>query len=277
MTNPPVVARLSSADSMIGVGYGFGLFREALGILRRQPDLWSLAALPIVLTAAAFAAAVMLLTTFFGEIHAFATGWLPALAANAWYQWLWIGPAVAILWLVGKALLVALVIAALVAAFMLANLLAAPFLDALALRVEVLETGALPPEGGGGLRAIVRDGAQAVREELRRLVFFAAVWAAVTVAGVLIPGGQLLVPPVLIAFTIFFLPLDYASYTLDRRGMSFARKRAWLSANSAVAAGFGATGFALCAIPVLNFAATPVLVIAGTLLALRLPEPSPSA
>ncbi len=33
-------------------------------------------------------------------------------------------------------------------------------------------------------------------------------------------------------------------------------------------------GFLLCAIPVLNLAATPVLVIAGTLLALRLPEPA---
>lgn len=274
MTNPPAASRHTRRDSMTGAADGFGLFREALGILRREPGLWSLAALPMVLTAAAFAAAVMLLTTFFGEIHAFVTGWLPALAANAWYQWLWIGPAVAILWLVGKALLVALAIAMFVAAFVLANLLAAPFLDALALRVEALEAGVPPPEGESGLRAIVRDGAHAVREELRRLAFFVAVWAGVTVAGIVIPGGQLLVAPVLTAFTIFFLPLDYASYTLDRRHLSFARKRAWLSANAAVAAGFGATGFLLCAIPVLNLAATPVLVIAGTLLALRLPEPA---
>ena len=260
---------------MSGAAYGFGLIREALGILRRERRLWSLASVPILATALALAGAVILITAFFPEIHAFATGWLPALDASAWYEWLWIGPAVAVLWLLGRVLLVALSVAGAVAAFILANLVSAPFLDALALRVESLEAGTPAPEAEGSFIAIVRDGAQALREELRRLAFFVTVWIGVTLAGIVIPGAQLLVAPALAGFTIFFLPLDYASYTLDRRRVSFARKRAWLFAHRAVAAGFGTAGFALCAVPGINLAATPVLVIAGTLLAMRLPEPQP--
>lgn len=109
---------------------------------------------------------------------------------------------------------------------------------------------------------------------LRRLAFFVAVWLAVSALGLLIPGGQLLVAPVLTGFTIFFLPLDYASYTLDRRKLTFVRKRDWLLAHRGVIAGFGATSFALCVLPGVNLFATPVLVVAGTLLALRLPEPA---
>ena len=271
MTN----STLPATGSMSGVAYGFGLIREALGILRHERSLWPLASVPILATALALAAAIALLTVFFAEIQAFATGWLPALDATAWYEWLWVGPAIAVLWLLGRVLLLALFVAAVVAAFIGANLVAAPFLDALALRVEALEAGTRLPDGEGGFAAVVRDGLHAFLEELRRVAFFAAVWIGVTLAGIVIPGAQLLVAPVLTGFTIFFLPLDYASYTLDRRHLTFARKRAWLSAHSAVAAGFGATGFALCAIPGINLTATPVLVIAGTLLASRLPEPPP--
>ena len=73
--------------------------------------------------------------------------------------------------------------------------------------------------------------------------------------------------------SIFFLPLDYASYALDRRQLTFRDKRAWLLSNKPAVAGFGAAAFLTCAVPGLNFAAMPLLVVGGTLLALRHPQP----
>ena len=108
-----------------------------------------------------------------------------------------------------------------------------------------------------------------MREELRRLVFFLGVWLLLAILGVLVPGGQVVAPPLMTLFTLFFLPLDYASYTLDRRRLSFRQKRQWLLGHAGSMLGFGLAAFLVCAIPVLNLLAMPVLVVSGTLLALR--------
>jgi uncharacterized protein involved in cysteine biosynthesis len=274
VTNPAVRdLPLAETGSLRGAAYGFGLFPEALGVLQHQRSLWTLAAVPVALATVALLGALGVAVSFLGELQGLATDWIPALEATAWYQWLWIGPGIAFFWLVGKALFLALLMALVVGALLLANLVSAPFLDALSLRVETLESGEAPLEAAGSFSDVVRGGTRALGEELRRLLFFIGVWVAISVVGFIVPGAQLLVAPALTAFTIFFLPLDYASYALDRREVSFARKREWLLEHRGVVAGFGATGFALCLIPVLNLVATPVLVVAGTLLALRLPEP----
>ena len=68
---------------------------------------------------------------------------------------------------------------------------------------------------------------------------------------------------------VFFLPLDYASYALDRRRLSCREKRLWLMANKPAVVGFGVAAFLTCLVPGLNFVAMPLLVAGGTLLAVR--------
>ena len=79
---------------------------------------------------------------------------------------------------------------------------------------------------------------------------------------------------IVFAFAIFFLPLDYASYALDRRHLSFRQKRRWLLDHAPAVTGFGLAAFGICWVPGLNFFATPMMVVDGTLLALRY-EPTP--
>jgi CysZ protein len=102
------------------------------------------------------------------------------------------------------------------------------------------------------------------------------VQGAIAVTGLLVPGGQVLAPPAMLLFTLLFLPLDYASYALDRRRLRFRDKRRWILDHRGVMLGFGAAAFVLCLVPVLNLLAMPVLVTAGTLLVLRNPPRSPS-
>jgi uncharacterized protein involved in cysteine biosynthesis len=69
------------------------------------------------------------------------------------------------------------------------------------------------------------------------------------------------------------LPLEYAGFVLDRRRVPFAERRRWVLSHRAAMLGFGATAFATFFIPGLNFAALPLFVVSGTLLALKAPLP----
>lgn len=254
-----------------------GLYLEGVRLLRREPGLRRLARVPVLLALACFALAVGLFITFAGELYTFATGWLPALTATHWYDWLWVAPGQLLFLIVGAALFLALLAAGFVAAFLVANVLAAPFLDVLSQRVERIERGLEGDEEGGGLWGVLRDGARSIVEELRRLVFFLAVQASILAASFLIPGAQPLAPIAMTLFAVLFLPLEYAGYSLDRRRLSFRDKRRWVWSHASGMLSFGGLAFLVSLVPGLNFLALPVLVVAGTLLVLRLPpEPRSS-
>lgn len=248
---------------------GFQLPFEGGRMLVAERSLWAPAAVPAGFSLCAFAAATALLFGFSGELYSWATQWMPVLEAGAWYSWIWIGPARVGLTLIGGLLFAAIAVVGLLLAFLAANVLASPFLDVLSERVERIVSGGVEDRAPSGLLGTASDVLRSVREELKRTLFFAAVVGALSLAGVVIPGAQLLTGPALVAFAVFFLPLDYSSYALDRRRFSFADKRRWLVANRAAACGFGGAAFLICAVPVLNFIAMPILVIGGTLLALR--------
>ncbi len=266
---------------MSGLWTGFRLPLEGARLLLRERSLWSLAVVPFLLSALALAGALALTWGFSGELSDWATRWVPRLAAEAWYEWLWIGPGQLLIWLL-QALCLALVhllafALAFVLGMMLANVLAGPFLDALAARVEGLVTGGVDDRTASSAVGMLGEALGSVLGELRKLLFYLAIVAPLTLAGLLLPGAQLLTGPAIAAFTIFFLPLDYASYTLDRRRIGFRERRRWAADRATLMFGFGSAAFLACAVPLLNLLAMPLLVVAGTLLAVRyLPEEPPA-
>jgi len=252
---------------------GLAIHAEGLRLLRRERSLWRLALVPFLIALAALLVTGALLFAYLDVVHAVATAWIPALEAGGWYTWLWIGPARALAFVVGLLLTAALMGLALVLAFLVANVLASPFLDALSRRVEAVVEGRVEEIEDAGVFGLIREGGRAMSEELRRLFFFALIQGVVLLLGLVVPGGQLLAPPVMVAITILFLPLDYASYTLDRRRVRFREKRRWIRRHRLAMIGFGAGAFATLVVPGLNFVALPALVVSGTLLALRYPHP----
>ncbi len=248
---------------------GFQLPLEGGRLLLSEKRLWALAAAPIGFSLLAFAAAASLLVAYAGDLYAWATLWMPTPEAASWVAWLWVGPAKAALAILG-ALIFALVAGfGLLVSFLAANVLASPFLDVLASRVELIVTGAVEEDAATGLIGTGADALRSLLEELRRVIFFLVVVGSLVLLGFLIPGAHLLTGPSIVVFAIFFLPLDYASYTLDRRRYSFRQKRIWLMTNKPAAVGFGGAAFLICWIPGLNFLAMPLLVAGGTLLAIR--------
>ncbi len=237
----------------------------------RERSLWGLASVPVTLCTIALAVAGSLLYFNSAAVFELATGWLPLFEVESWYQWLWLGPAKFVIWLLGWWLFAGVWAVGLLAAVLLANLASAPFLDLLAQRVEQIAAGRVAESDETGWAAIVNEARRTMANEFQRLVFFVGVSALISLAGVLIPGGQLVAPPALMVFTATFLPLDYAGYHLDRRQVSFRVRRAWLGDHLPVMLGFGGIAMVAALVPGLNLLLLPVLVTAGTLLALRLP------
>jgi CysZ protein len=188
-----------------------------------------------------------------------------------------VGPAKAALAILGAVVFAVVAGLALLISFLVANVLASPFLDVLASRVELIETGVVEEDAPTGLIGTGADVLRSLREELRRALFFLAVVVSLALLGFVIPGAHLVTGPAIVGFAIFFLPLDYASYTLDRRRFSFRQKRTWLMANKPVVVGFGCAAFMICWVPGLNLLAIPLLVAGGTLLAIRNAPTRPGA
>lgn len=251
---------------------GAALLPRAFSLLRERRELWGPAALPAVLTALCLGVAGALVYANAGDLLGAIADALPRFEAAAWYSWLWIGPARALIWLARLGLFAAAAAAAALAAVVVATLLASPLLDVLSQRVErVLAGGAVGDDEGASVSGVARDALSALSNEARRLGFFAAAWLAITLVGLLIPFGAALVPAALAAVAIAFLPLEYAGFALDRRRIPFAGRWAWLSRQRPKALGFGAAGFAVGLVPGLNFLLLPVLIVAGTVLVLEFP------
>ncbi len=235
----------------------------ALAFLRGHRELWPFCILPLLINLCVFALAVVVFLANLDAIVAALRATLEVGDAQAWYEWLWIGPLRVLTWTL-RWLFVALFMFTVYFLFTVVGaVVAAPFLDVLSSRVERATTGAASGKGGA-LRAVVAEG--------QRALFFLGLQIGWIALG-LIPGLQLLAAAGLFVSSALFLPLEYTSYLLDRRGISFARRRAWLWSHRGTMFGFGATAFASFLIPGLNFLALPLLVTAGTRLALEVGPP----
>lgn len=241
-------------------------------MLRRERVLWAPAAVPALLTAVCLSAAAVLVYGNAGGIDAIVVSALPSLEADAWYEWLWVGPGSLLLWLVRALWLFVVAATALVAGLLTATLLASPVLDVLSQRVERVISGVAAgddePLTSAGL---VRDALGSLANEARRLARFVALSLAITALGWLVPFGPVLAPLALAMLAIAFLPLEYAGMALDRRRIPFAQRRAWLARHRARSIGLGAAGFAVGLVPGLNFLLLPALIVAGTIFVIETP------
>jgi len=279
MSQPAPPAREPvAAKRLRDAGDGLAIHLEGLRLLRGERALWKLALVPFLIALVACTLMGALLVAYLDVVHGLATGWMPEFEVAIWYEWLWKGPARVLRFAVGVLLTAALTGLALVMAFLVASVISSPFLDALSRRVEAVVEGRVEEVSEAGRFGVIREGGRAMSEELRRLFFFVLLQGAIFFLGLVVPGGQLVAPPLMVAVTILFLPLDYASYTLDRRRVRFRDKRRWVMGHRLAMVGFGAGAFATLLVPGLNFVALPALVVSGTLLALRYPQlPPPEA
>ena len=243
---------------------GFQLAFQGVSFLGRHRVLWKWALLPAIVNIVVFAVAFALFLAFYPDLYTLATGFLYLDAPQTWYAWLWVAPLRLLAWFIGLLLLVTALVILYFVFLILGTMIAAPFLDILAQRVEALVTGQAL-QGQTSLLDAVRSIGFSIIEELRKLGFFLAVQITLLLLG-LIP---VLTPFTVLAatlFTMFFLPLEYASFAMDHRQLRFRQRRALIWQHRWLMFGFGIAAFLTLLIPLLNFICLPALVVGGTLL-----------
>ena len=247
-------------------------FSRSLRLLRAHSELWPWCALPLLVNVAAFALAAWV---FLANLDAL-SGLLRELIAVAdperWYEWLWVGPVRAAGWLIGWVLLLIVGLAVYFLFTVVGGVIASPFLDVLSQRLERIVTGAKGEEGAGGALAGLASAGRAFREEAKRVVFLLCIQALFLLL-MLVPGLQPFVVAANLGFAALFMSLDYTGFVLDRRGIRFRDRRAWLWRHRRAMLGFGGVALLTFLIPGLNFLCLPWLVASGTLLALDVGPP----
>ncbi len=256
-----------------GLIYGATRIGAALRLLRRERSLWAWCVLPFALNVVLFGGAIAVFAAYYGPI----AEWLQSLLAvgdpGTWFEWLWVGPIRALAWLIRWILVVVLLLAIYFLFAVVGSIIASPFLDVLSEKVERLQTGSAGV-GAPGWRAALRAAAGIALEDAKRTFFFLGGQLAILALG-LLPGVQPLAALAALVFAALFLSLDYTAYVLDRHQVSFRTRRRWMWQHRRSMLGFGAASLGCFLVPGLNFLCLPVLVTAGTMLALDagLPEP----
>ncbi len=146
----------------------------------------------------------------------------------------------------------------------LANIIATPFNSRLALAVEKRLTGE-PPETPASGAGVFREAMAAWLSEIRKLAHAALCILPVTIL-FLIPGLQVLAPPLWFMVAAWLLALEYADYPMGNHGLDARAQRALLAAERPLALGFGLAALGMTLIPVVNCIAMPAAVAGATAL-----------
>jgi len=220
-------------------GSGLRFFFSGLPLLVRHPSLLALSLVPIVLTLAALSALIwgcVRLTQRLSE-----TALVP-LSPNV------LALAQALV------LLLALFVSYLLY-LPLARVLLAPFSEAISRRTSMI-LGVGAPNKTLGWRHAMWEGSKLVMIQL-------VVGLSALALGLFFPP---IAAPLGLAVAICFVSLDYMDVPLSVRGSSLKEKMRLVGRNKALTAGFGAAGYLMLIIPVVNLLSLPVGVIGATLL-----------
>lgn len=144
----------------------------------------------------------------------------------------------------------------------IANLIAAPFNGLLAEKVELYLGGNLP-EQSGGIKQIMQDLLPSLLSEVRKLFYF-LIRAIPLLILFLIPVVNVAAPFLWLAFSAWFLALEYGDYPMANHGLLFKEQHQRLKQARYTALAFGGSLTLLMMVPVLNFFAMPAAVAGAT-------------
>ncbi|MGD8908309.1 MAG: sulfate transporter CysZ [Chromatiales bacterium] len=176
-------------------------------------------------------------------------------ADESWLSWL--------RWLLWPLFAIAIVLIVFYTFTVIANLIAAPFNGLLAERVERHLGGELPQQPGG-VKQLMKDLLPSLLSELRKMGYF-LLRAIPLLILFLIPVINLVAPFLWIAFSAWFLALEYSDFPMANHGLSFKAQHQRLKQTRLTALTFGGSLTLMMLVPLLNFLAMPAAVAGATL------------
>ena len=178
------------------------------------------------------------------------------LPANSWLSYLE--------WLLWPLFALTVVLVVFYTFTVIANLIAAPFNGLLAEKVEMLLRGKEIDQNADWKQAL-KNILPSLYSEIRKLLY--SILRAVPLLFLfLIPGINIVAPFLWLAFTAWYLALEYADYPMANHNIQFRQQHVRLKRLRLNALGFGAGLLLLMAIPGVNFLAMPAGVAGATAL-----------
>lgn len=148
----------------------------------------------------------------------------------------------------------------------LANLIASPFYGFLAEKVAEQERGLVsPPTTYGEILMVVP---RSIGRELRKIGYYLPRLIALLVL-TLVPVVNLVASPLLLAFGVWMMAVQYVDYQADNDKVSFIDMLRWMRGRRMLSMGFGLPVYFGMLIPLVNLLVMPAAVAGSTLLWVR--------
>ncbi|MEW8506473.1 MAG: sulfate transporter CysZ [Candidatus Thiodiazotropha sp.] len=232
-------------NPLAGVGY---LFR-GLGLLGK-PGLRRFVLIPLIVNILVFS---LLIWLGIGQFEVLMDRFLPN--DESWLSWL--------RWLLWPLFAITLLLIIFYTFTVIANLIAAPFNGLLAEKVELYLGGEMPKQATDA-KQIVKDVIPALLSELRKLLYF-LLRAIPLLILFLIPGLNIAAPFLWMAFSAWFLALEYGDYPMANHDLAFKQQHKRLKQARFSSLSFGGGLTLMMMVPILNFVAMPAAVAGATL------------
>lgn len=232
-----------------GFFYPFRAFR----FIRKHPRLYTYILIPFSINLGVFSLTIFYGLGFFFDL---ASRYVPQ--GDAWY------------WFLLNYLLMAVaILVTLVLVFftftVVGSLIASPFNDILSERTEELLTGKTSDEPFV-LKTFFTDSAQVLLVESKKIGVFLIGMLLLFSLNILPIIGSLLFSILSVAWTVFFLVIEFTGYVFSRKRLAFRQQRHIIFKEFSLMAGFGIGVFCVLAIPFFQFFAIPLGVVGATLL-----------
>lgn len=245
----PVRETLKAPGGVLYLVRGLKLIFSDFAILR-------LALAPALVNIVLFGVLFMSFNYFAYEISAYVFDQ----SSQAWYWY-------AISTMVGILLFLASILVVLFGFVAIGLIVAAPFNDMLASAIERKVTGNVAEVK----MSLLKLAGHTMKNEAKKMSIIITVQLALLLVN-LVPGiGQAIFLIASPCFMALVMTYEFTGYTLDRRGLSFAQKRAYLKSHLGRSMGFGLAVAATVLIPLLNFMLLPLAVAGGTLMVIENP------
>lgn len=240
---------MNVTNPLLNFAKGFWYPFNSFSFVRSHPRLYPFIVLPFAINLISFC-----LVIYFGFDFYRDQVMARVPQGEAWY-WLILNYLLLLLAMVVVLVLVFFTFAA------VGSLFASPFNDLLSERTELLLLGERPAEEPFAWGRFVRVAGVTMLTELKKIAVFLVGMAALLLLHLLPLIGTMLYPLLSLAWTSFFLVMEYTGYVFARRGLNFQAQRRIIFRNAALMSGFGLGLFCLLAIPFVQFFCIPLGVV----------------
>jgi len=239
---------MSVMNPLVNFVKGFWCPFNSFAFVWRHPRLYPFIILPLIINVLSFCLVIYFGFDFYRDL---VMSRVPQ--GEAWY-WLILNYFVLLLAIVVVLVLVFFTFAA------VGSLLAAPFNDVLSEMTERLLGGHIPDESFS-LAGFFQGAGQAMSTEGKKIGVFLLGMLALLLLHFVPVLGAMLYPLLSVAWTVFFLVMEYTGYVFARKRMTFKAQRQIVYRNAALMSGFGLGLLCLLGIPFLQFFCIPLGVV----------------